>query len=120
MDHAAAHRFVARWAADWNSHDLDRIMSHFADGVVFTSPVAAELLDGCDGTVRGKDALRDYFATGVRRIPDLHFEVLGVYTGVGTIVINYRNQAGQLVSEVLVFDGDLVVAGHGTYCRPAP
>ena len=28
---------------------------------------------------------------------------------------NYRNQNGGLVSEVLKFDGPLVVEGHGTY-----
>jgi hypothetical protein len=30
-------------------------------------------------------------------------------------VINYRNQNGGLVSEVLKFDGPFVVEGHGTY-----
>jgi hypothetical protein len=34
---------------------------------------------------------------------------------VQTLVINYRNQAGGLVNEVLVFDGALVAEGHGTY-----
>ena len=116
MDRAEAQRFAATWAEDWNSHDLDRIMSHFADHVVFRSPVAAELLDSCDGMVRGKDAVRAYFAEGLRRFPDLHFEVLGVYLGINTIVINYRNQAGRLVSEILAFEDGLVVAGHGTYC----
>lgn len=115
MDRATAQHFAAKWAEDWNSRNLDRIMSHFADDVVFRSPVAAELLEGCDGTVRGKDPLRAYFAAGLQRIPDLHFEVLEVYTGVDTIVINYRNQLGQRVNEILIFDGPLVVAGYGTY-----
>lgn len=118
MDGAAAQRFAASWAQDWNAHELDRIMSHFAEGVVFRSPVAAQLLDACDGTVRGKDALRAYFAEGLRRIPELHFQVLDVYTGIDTIVINYRNQSGQLVNEILSFDGELVIAGHGTYAPP--
>jgi hypothetical protein len=30
-------------------------------------------------------------------------------------VINYRNQRGGLVNEVLTFVDGLVVAGHGTY-----
>jgi hypothetical protein len=38
-----------------------------------------------------------------------------LYVGVHTLVINYRNQAGRLVNEVLVFDGALVAQGHGTY-----
>jgi len=38
-----------------------------------------------------------------------------VYVGLTTLVINYRNQKGGLVNEVLTFDGPLVVSGHGTY-----
>lgn len=58
---------------------------------------------------------RDYWAEGLRRIPNLHFEVVGVYRGVDTLVINYRKQRGNLVNEVLVFDGPLIREGHGTY-----
>jgi hypothetical protein len=65
--------------------------------------------------IRGKEALRSYWTGGIRRVPDLHFEVLGFYVGVRTLVINYRNQKGGLVSEVLSFDGPLVREGHGTY-----
>lgn len=88
---------------------------HFADDVVFTSPVAKQLLADSDGVVRGKAALHAYWNEGVRRIPDLRFEVLAVYVGIDTLVINYRNQRRGLVSEVLTFDGDLVREGHGTY-----
>ncbi|MEP7026848.1 MAG: nuclear transport factor 2 family protein [Actinomycetota bacterium] len=115
MDHDDAQKFADRWAAAWNSHDVEAVLSHFADDAVFTSPVAAQLLAGSDGVIRGKAALRDYWLEGLRRIPDLKFEVLGVYAGLSTLVINYRNQRGGLVSEVLVFDGDLVTSGHGTY-----
>jgi len=48
MDRNAAQQFRTTWARDWNAHDLDQIMSHFAQDVVFRSPVAAQLLDACD------------------------------------------------------------------------
>lgn len=115
MDHDDAVAFADGWVNAWNSHDLEKILSHFADNVVFTSPVAAQFLDGSDGVIRGKTALRAYWAEGLRRIPDLHFEVVGVYVGVNTLAINYRNQLGRLVNEVLIFDGSLVTQGHGTY-----
>ena len=115
MDHTDVTAFVDGWLRAWNAHDLDGVLSHFADDVVFSSPVAGRLLKGSDGVVRGKAALRAYWAEGLRRIPDLHFELVDVYTGVDTIVINYRNQRGGLVNEVLTFDGPLVVVGHGTY-----
>ena len=90
------------------------MLAHFADDVTFSSPVAAKVLGG-DGVVQGKPALRDYWVTALRGLPDLHFDLVGAYVGVDTLVINYRNQRGGLVSEVLVFDGDVVTSGHGTY-----
>jgi hypothetical protein len=116
MDPAGAARFAAEWAQAWNDRDIDRVLSHFTDDVLWTSPVAAQVIEGGDGVVRGKDAVRAYYQEGLRRTPDLHFEVIGVYCGITTFVINYRNQRGGLVNEVLVLDeAGLVREGHGTY-----
>ncbi|MFF7333488.1 YybH family protein [Streptomyces sp. NPDC090306] len=114
MDHEKARAFVDSWVAAWNAHDLDSLLAHFADDVTFRSPVAAQLLGG-DGVMRGKDALRSYWEEGLRRIPDLRFEVVDHYVGVDCLVINYRNQKGGLVNEVLIFDGNLVADGYGAY-----
>jgi hypothetical protein len=114
MDVAEAQAFTEQWVKDWNAHDVDALLAHFTDDVVFTSPTAVRLLGG-DGVVRGKEALRRYWSEGIRLIPGLHFEVLALYVGVSTLVINYRNQAGGVVSEVLTFDGAMVREGHGTY-----
>lgn len=40
-------------------------------------------------------------------LPDLHFDVIDVYRGESTLVINYRNHRGELVNGVLDFDGEL-------------
>ena len=115
MDLDEAVRFAGQWAADWNSHDLDRIVRHYSDDVVFSSPVAARIIDGSAGVVRGIKPLRAYWAEGLRRNPDLRFEVVGVYTGVDTVVINFRQQTGQLSAEVLIFHDGVVVSGMGTH-----
>ena len=115
MDTAKAREFADAWVQAWNAHDLDEVLRHFSDEVVFTSPVAAQLLAGSDGVIRGKRALREYWEEGLRRIPDLHFDIEGVYVGVGALVINYRNQTRAFVNEVLIFDGDLVKEGFCTY-----
>jgi ketosteroid isomerase-like protein len=107
--------FSAAWAAAWNARDLDALLDHFADDVVFTSPVAAQIVPESGGVLRGKDALRAYWTEGLRRIPDLHFTVERVFAGVSVLVISYRNQRANLVDEVLVFADGLVVEGHGTY-----
>lgn len=116
MDRTAAQRFSQSWQTAWNAHDLDGVLAHFAEDAVFTSPVAAQLLPDTHGVLVGKAAIRSYWAVGLERIPDLHFEIIDVYTGLDTIVINYRNHAGGRVNEVLQLDDSgLVVRGDGTY-----
>jgi ketosteroid isomerase-like protein len=115
MDKQEIRTFVREWIGLWNARDLDGVLAHFADHVTFTSPTAAQLVDGSDGVVRGKAALRAYWSYALSRNTDLRFELVDIYVGVDTVVINYRNQHGVLVNEVLIFDGPLVVQGHATH-----
>jgi ketosteroid isomerase-like protein len=108
-------QFADDWVQAWNSHDVEAVLAHFHDDVVFSSPIAARVLPDSLGVVRGKEALRHYWTTALALLPDLHFDVIGVYRGESTLVINYRNHRGELVNEVLTFDGALVRVGHGTY-----
>ena len=107
--------FARAWVDAWNSHDVETVLRHFHDDVEFSSPVAAQVLPDTGGVVRGKDALRTYWTTALALLPALHFELIGVYAGQSVLVINYRNERGGLVNEVLIFDGALVREGHGTY-----
>ena len=64
MDYGHAEAFVDQWVKGWNAHDVEAILTHFTDDVVFTSPVAIQLLGG-DGVIRGKEALRHYWTEGL-------------------------------------------------------
>lgn len=108
--------FARNWLAAWNRHDVEAVLQHFADDAVFTSPLARRIIDGSDGTVHGKPALRGYWEQALERNPGLRFDLIDVYVGVDALVISYRNQDGVSVSEVLIFGSDgLVHRGHA--CR---
>jgi ketosteroid isomerase-like protein len=107
--------FAHAWLDGWNRHDVEAVLEHFTDDVVFSSPIAARLFPDTGGLIRGKAALRTYWLEALGQVPDLRFELLDVYAGVNSVVIHYRNQKGGLVNEVLLFDGDLVREGHATY-----
>lgn len=115
MDLEFARRFATQWQDDWNSHDLERILAHYHEDVTFSSPMIARFTGDVSGTVRGKSELRAYWARGLELIPDLAFEVMDVRAGVDTLVIDYRNQIGGRVYEVLTFRDGLVSAGLGAY-----
>jgi ketosteroid isomerase-like protein len=107
--------FADEWCAAWNAHDLERLLTHFSDDVVFKSPAARKLLPGSDGTVVSKAALRAYWSEGLRLIPNLQFRVRGVFEGVDCLTINFVNQDGRAANEVLIFRDGQIVEGFGTY-----
>jgi ketosteroid isomerase-like protein len=100
--------FVAGWIDAWNHHDLERIISHYADGIVFLSPIARQVMG--KGRIAGIDALREYWSEGLRSFRDLKFELLEVLRGDDCLTILYRNQRGQSVAETVEFgiDGKFV------------
>jgi hypothetical protein len=94
--------FAADWVAAWNRRDLDAILSHYAEGVVFTSPFAVRLTG--DRTVRCKEALRAYFAAALAKFPDLHFRLRHALPGVNGLVLVYDSVEGLLAAEAFEFD----------------
>jgi ketosteroid isomerase-like protein len=115
MEAEFALKFAEEWEAAWNSHDVERILTHYTDDVVFQSPYVVHRFEEPIGEVRGKDALRSYWGTGLEQQPDLHFTVEDIRVSVDTLVVNYRNHLGHGVSEVLRFRGDMVSWGCGAY-----
>jgi ketosteroid isomerase-like protein len=99
MDHRA---FAQSWADGWNTHDLDAIMSHYRDDIVFHS-LKAKSLTGA-GELHGKEALRAYWSAALARQPELEFSVQDVFEGHNMMIISYLNHRGVLASEVLYFD----------------
>ena len=89
------------WAAAWNSHDLEQIMSHYADEVELISPAAAQLLGAPDGKVAGKANLRAYFKRGLDAYPELHFHLENVLWGLNSVVLYYTNQKGSRTAEFM-------------------
>ena len=116
ISHAQADRFATEWIDAWNAHDLERILSHYSRDVEFRSPVAAQLVPDSRGVIHGIDALRSYWAMGLERIPDLHFDLVSVLEIDDGITIFYRNQRDVLVAETLRFGADgLVTDGFAAY-----
>ena len=106
MDDETARRWAEQWVDDWNRHDVEAVLTHFADDVEFSSPLVVQVMGHADGVVRGKDELRTYWTTALASRPDLRFELLDVHVGAGCLAVQYRNQAGRVASELEVFDAD--------------
>ncbi|AOJ72765.1 MULTISPECIES: nuclear transport factor 2 family protein [Burkholderia] len=99
-------QFSREWIDAWNSHDLDRILSHYADDFDMSSPMIAQIAGEPSGRLRGKAAVRAYWSKALQMIPDLHFEWIATLAGVDSIAIHYRGAKGRLALEVFHFGAD--------------
>lgn len=103
---AEATTFAHEWVAAWNSRDLDRILAHWADDCVFSSPWVAKLMAEPSGRVRGKPALREYWGRALALVPNLRFELDAVLVGADSLVIRFRNDRGIACAEWLRIGSD--------------
>lgn len=105
-----AQQIAREWIEAWNRHDLDAIISHYADDVEFTSPFVVKLLSNPSGTIKGKEVLRSYFEKALAAYPDLKFDLIQVLTGVDSVTVYYRSVKGMVAAEVMVLNskGEIV------------
>ena len=104
------------WYDTWNARDLAAIMALYADDVCFTSPYARTLGFADTGTLTSKADLERYFAAGLSRIPNLHFEPLANCIGANGHTLVYTNQSGSWVAEHHEYnDRGLIVRANAAY-----
>ena len=107
IERAWAETFAREWIAAWNAHDLERILAHYADDFEMTSPLIVERMGIPAGTLKGKAAVRSYWAKGLASTPELSFRLVDVAVGVDALAITYESATlRRTVVERIEFDGE--------------
>ena len=75
-------------------------MRHYSEGIEFISPFVVKLLSEPSGTLRGQNALRDYFSQGLAKYKDLKFRLHKVLPGVRSVTIYYESVNNLMAAEV--------------------
>ena len=116
LDTAWARQFAEDWIDSWNTHDLDRILAHYAEDFEMSSPLIVERMNEPSGTLKGKAAIRPYWQMGLAAIPPLKFELIKVLVGIDSITLYYRRMNGKMAAEVLIFNAQgQVIKGMAHY-----
>lgn len=102
-----AEDFAKAWINSWNAHDIDAVLSHYADDFVIETPRALEVVPESNGIVVGKKAVRKYWLVSMEQRPNLQFQLLDLLIGINGISIYYLNAATNKRSvEVMNFNSD--------------
>jgi hypothetical protein len=97
-----AKTFAADWIAVWNSHDLSRIQTHYADDLEFHSPGIVTVANEPSGMLKGKSKVAAYWEKALKA-PNLTFELIDVFAGVNSLSIHWR-RPGREVIETMEFN----------------
>lgn len=100
-------RFAEEWVEAFNSHDLERILGHYAPTVELISPLYLRFTGGLSDAVQGIDGLRHYFGAALDSYPELQFTLLEVARGSRGTCIRYRsNLDDRTAMECMEFDAN--------------
>ena len=99
-----ATKFANHWIESWNSHDLDRILSHYSDNFEITSPMIKVASGMETGTLKGKEVVRNYWEAAFKKVPDLTFELKEITASVGSIAVYYKSVLEKMAIEVMFID----------------
>jgi hypothetical protein len=101
-----ASQFAEEWIEAWNSHDLNRIVAHYSDNIIFSSPFVDSVGGVATGCLSGCEALRAYFKAALSKFPALHFELRTVFRGTDALTIIYKSVNDLLAAETMVLSED--------------
>lgn len=96
--------FAHEWLNAWNTHDLEAILEHYAEEVVFYSPFIQKINNDPSGRIQGKEGLRAYFGKALQVYTDLHFELYHVLEGVRSVVLYYKSVGNRLAAEMMLLN----------------
>ena len=96
-----ANEFARQWITDWNAHDLDRIITHYSDDIVFSSPFVKRIGTSSSGSLCGRAALLEYFSAALAKFPALSFQLRAVLIGIDTVTILYDSVNRLLAAETM-------------------
>lgn len=90
VDDALVADLGRHWEQGWNGEDVDTIMAPYAPDVVFSSPFVERLTgDPERTTITGYDAVREYVAASLRRVPGIRYTLDATYAGTDGVVLLY-------------------------------
>jgi ketosteroid isomerase-like protein len=94
------------WISAWNSHDLERVLALYDEDFEMTSDKIPALGFDVSGTLKGKTNVRAYWSNALMLLSNLQFELINLFVSPNSVVVLYRNERGDKISEYLQFNAE--------------
>ncbi len=115
MENTFTKHFAQEWVNAWNTHDINKILSHYTEEFEMNSPIIKTLANEPTGILKGKKAIKEYWENALNQNPQLHFEIMAVFTGVKSIIIHYKGHRGLSAEAFHFTNNNLVYKSYAHY-----
>lgn len=83
---------------------MEDILTHYSDDIEITTPMIAQATGGVESSLKGKEAVRNYWGRALEKFPDLHFELIHSTAGIDSVALFYRSIMDKHAVEVMFFN----------------
>ena len=111
----ALKEIARQWFEAFNKHDIEMLLNLYHNEAEHYSPKLKVHQPQTNGFIKGKTALRNWWADAFNRLPNLHYEVLNITADNKQVFMEYLRQTpGEtdlIVGEVLqIKDGKIIAS----------
>ena len=120
MDDTFVKEHIRRWTKAWNDHNIRTVLSLYSENILFSSPkIKSVYPDRTSAIITGKKDLEDYFCSGLKKFPMLHFVPVDCFLKNHKVIFEYSatydNKVQWSVIEKFEFNNDGLIEESSVY-----
>jgi hypothetical protein len=108
------------WFDAFNAHDIETLLALYDEDAEHYSPKLKVHQPSTNGLIRGRSALHAWWTDAFKRLPQLHYELLGFIAEDDKVFMEYiRQTPGEedlRVGEILVIRDQKIIASRVYHC----
>ena len=120
IDDRFAKEHIRKWIRAWNDHNLREVISLYSENISFSSPKIKSVYPNRDSsTITSKKDLEEYFSSGLKKFPMLHFTPIDYFLKNYKLVLEYNATPDKKIQwsviEKFTFDNDALIEKSTVY-----
>ena len=90
IDDRFAEEHIHKWTKAWNDHNIKEVLSLYSENILFSSPKIKSIFPNrISATITNKKDLKEYFCSGLKKFPDLHFTPIDFFLKNHKVILEY-------------------------------
>ncbi|HSZ33202.1 MAG TPA: nuclear transport factor 2 family protein [Puia sp.] len=104
LDYLKLSELAKDWINAWNKGDINSLINHYSDNVVFYSSAAKRRWGVPDGKLSGIEALGNHFRKAFEEFPSMKVTFRKLLRGADGVLLVYERENGKMMADFVQFN----------------